>query len=157
MTYNKTCTVVFWPDHMEYYVKFSLKFESWEIFLKWAYEHILLLLCVWLLWNMVMLLQDAEGPPTLCDLCMAQVCQSLSSLCSMRADGSMSLIWAPVFPQETADQLLNHMAAKGRSENKTALQTSIFYRYWVVAVVWQTEGKKTYSKALKVKWFISSQ
>ncbi|XP_014266388.3 protein zyg-11 homolog isoform X1 [Maylandia zebra] len=55
---------------------------------------------------------DAEGPPTLCDLCLAQVCQSLSSLCSMRADGSMSLIWAPVFPQETADQLLNHMAAK---------------------------------------------
>uniref|UniRef100_A0A669EP32 Zyg-11 family member, cell cycle regulator, like n=1 Tax=Oreochromis niloticus TaxID=8128 RepID=A0A669EP32_ORENI len=56
--------------------------------------------------------QDAEGPPTLCDLCLAQVCRSLSSLCSMRADGSMSLIWAPVFPQETADQLLNHMAAK---------------------------------------------
>uniref|UniRef100_A0A3Q4GPW6 Zyg-11 family member, cell cycle regulator, like n=1 Tax=Neolamprologus brichardi TaxID=32507 RepID=A0A3Q4GPW6_NEOBR len=77
---------------------------------------------------MVMLLQDAEGPPMLCDLCLAQVCQSLSSLCSMRADGSMSLIWAPVFPQETADQLLNHMAAKGRSENKTALQTSIFYQ-----------------------------
>ncbi|XP_030606881.1 protein zyg-11 homolog isoform X2 [Archocentrus centrarchus] len=55
---------------------------------------------------------DAEGPSTLCDLCLAQVCRSLNSLCSMRADGSMSLIWAPLFPQEMADQLLNHMAAK---------------------------------------------
>uniref|UniRef100_A0A3Q0RRM5 Zyg-11 family member, cell cycle regulator, like n=1 Tax=Amphilophus citrinellus TaxID=61819 RepID=A0A3Q0RRM5_AMPCI len=61
---------------------------------------------------MVMLLQDAEGPSTLCDLCLAQVCRSLNSLCSMRADGSMSLIWAPLFPQEMADQLLNHMASK---------------------------------------------
>ncbi|XP_049454560.1 protein zyg-11 homolog isoform X1 [Epinephelus fuscoguttatus] len=55
---------------------------------------------------------DAEGPQALCDLCMAQVCRSLDVLCSRRADGSMSLSWAPVFPQEMADQLLRKMAAK---------------------------------------------
>uniref|UniRef100_A0A672IS31 Protein zyg-11 homolog n=1 Tax=Salarias fasciatus TaxID=181472 RepID=A0A672IS31_SALFA len=47
------------------------------------------------------------------DLCLAQVCSSLDALCSVRADGSMSLIWAPLFPQEMADQLLLKMAEKG--------------------------------------------
>ncbi|GAA6222484.1 protein zyg-11 homolog isoform X1 [Lates japonicus] len=56
---------------------------------------------------------DAEGPQALCDLCLAQVCRSLDSLCSRRADGSMSLIWAPLLPQETADQLLHKMATTG--------------------------------------------
>ncbi|XP_008291016.1 protein zyg-11 homolog [Stegastes partitus] len=56
---------------------------------------------------------DAEGPLALCDLCLAQVCCSLDALCSVRADGSMSLIWAPVFPQEMADQLLQKMTTKG--------------------------------------------
>uniref|UniRef100_A0A3P8RMT1 Zyg-11 family member, cell cycle regulator, like n=1 Tax=Amphiprion percula TaxID=161767 RepID=A0A3P8RMT1_AMPPE len=37
----------------------------------------------------------------------------LDALCSVRADGSMSLIWAPLFPQEMADQLLQKMTTKG--------------------------------------------
>uniref|UniRef100_A0A665V3R7 Protein zyg-11 homolog n=1 Tax=Echeneis naucrates TaxID=173247 RepID=A0A665V3R7_ECHNA len=49
----------------------------------------------------------------LCELCLAQVCCSLDSLCSRRADGSMFLRWAPLFPQEIADQLLGKMAATG--------------------------------------------
>ncbi|XP_054452174.1 protein zyg-11 homolog [Anoplopoma fimbria] len=56
---------------------------------------------------------DAEGPQALCDLCLDQVCRSLNTLCSRRADGSMCLSWAPLFPQEMADQLLLKMAAKG--------------------------------------------
>ncbi|XP_028283493.1 protein zyg-11 homolog [Parambassis ranga] len=56
---------------------------------------------------------DAEGPQALSDLCLAQVCSSMEALCSIRADGSMSLIWAPLFPQEMADQLLQRMATKG--------------------------------------------
>ncbi|TMS09750.1 Protein zyg-11-like protein [Larimichthys crocea] len=56
---------------------------------------------------------DAEGPQALCDLCLAQVCRSLDALCSRRADGSMRLSWAPVFPQEMVDQLLCKMATKG--------------------------------------------
>ncbi|XP_068558042.1 protein zyg-11 homolog isoform X2 [Cebidichthys violaceus] len=47
------------------------------------------------------------------DLCLAQVCRSLDALCSRRADGSMCLSWAPVFPQEMADQLLLKMATRG--------------------------------------------
>ncbi|KAL6104190.1 uncharacterized protein ACO6RY_13962 [Pungitius sinensis] len=49
---------------------------------------------------------------TLCDLCLAQVCCSLDALCSRRADGSMCLSWAPVLPQEVADQLLLEMVQK---------------------------------------------
>ncbi|XP_038574474.1 protein zyg-11 homolog isoform X2 [Micropterus salmoides] len=56
---------------------------------------------------------DAEGPQALGDLCLAQVCHSLNALCSRRADGSMCLSWAPLFPQEVADQLLSKMATKG--------------------------------------------
>ncbi|XP_023283087.1 protein zyg-11 homolog isoform X1 [Seriola lalandi dorsalis] len=56
---------------------------------------------------------EAEGPQGLSDLCLAQVCRSLDSLCSRRADGSMSLSWAPLFPQEMADQLLRKMATAG--------------------------------------------
>ncbi|KAG7227283.1 hypothetical protein INR49_000287 [Caranx melampygus] len=56
---------------------------------------------------------DAGGPQGLYDLCLAQVCRSLDSLCSRRADGSMSLSWTPLFPQEMADQLLQKMAATG--------------------------------------------
>ncbi|XP_067330888.1 protein zyg-11 homolog isoform X3 [Channa argus] len=56
---------------------------------------------------------DGEGPQTLCDLCLAKVCCSLDALCSRRADGSMCLIWAPLFPQEMTDQLLHKMATKG--------------------------------------------
>ncbi|XP_028988285.1 protein zyg-11 homolog isoform X2 [Betta splendens] len=56
---------------------------------------------------------DAEGPQSLCGLCLAQVCLSLNSLCSRRADGSMSLVRAPLFPQELADQLLDKMATTG--------------------------------------------
>ncbi|XP_019961544.2 protein zyg-11 homolog isoform X1 [Paralichthys olivaceus] len=56
---------------------------------------------------------DAESPQALCDLCLAQVCRSLDSLCSRRADGSMCLTWAPLFPQEMADQLLRKMATTG--------------------------------------------
>ncbi|XP_068425971.1 protein zyg-11 homolog isoform X2 [Clinocottus analis] len=49
----------------------------------------------------------------LCDLCLAQVCRSLDALCSRRADGSLCLRWAQMFPQEVADQLLLEMATKG--------------------------------------------
>ncbi|XP_034071379.1 LOW QUALITY PROTEIN: protein zyg-11 homolog [Gymnodraco acuticeps] len=56
---------------------------------------------------------DADGPQALCDLCLAQVCSSLEALCSRRADGSLGLSLAPVFPQEMADQLLRNMATKG--------------------------------------------
>ncbi|XP_068196859.1 protein zyg-11 homolog [Antennarius striatus] len=56
---------------------------------------------------------DCEGPPALCDLCLDQVCCSLDALCSRRADGSMCLRRAPVFPQEISDQLLQKMATKG--------------------------------------------
>ncbi|XP_061588931.1 protein zyg-11 homolog [Cololabis saira] len=56
---------------------------------------------------------DAEGPQALCDLCLAQVCCSLDALCSQRADGSLSLIRAPPFPQELADQLLQRMVTTG--------------------------------------------
>ncbi|XP_047444514.1 protein zyg-11 homolog isoform X1 [Mugil cephalus] len=62
---------------------------------------------------------DAEGPQALCDLCLAQVCCSLDALCSIRADGSMSLICAPLFPQEMADQLLHKMATKGMLNDTT--------------------------------------
>ncbi|KAM4552049.1 protein zyg-11 homolog isoform 2-T2 [Odontesthes bonariensis] len=62
---------------------------------------------------------DTEGPQALCDLCLAQVCCSLDSLCSLQADGSMSLIWAPLFPQEMADQLLHKMATKGMLNDTT--------------------------------------
>ncbi|XP_013869259.1 protein zyg-11 homolog isoform X2 [Austrofundulus limnaeus] len=56
---------------------------------------------------------DVEGPQALCDLCLDQVCFSLEALCNKRGDGSMSLIWAPVFPQELTDQLLQNMTTKG--------------------------------------------
>ncbi|KAM8849393.1 protein zyg-11 homolog isoform 2-T2 [Spinachia spinachia] len=49
---------------------------------------------------------------TLCNLCLAQVCCSLDALCSRRADGSMCLSWAPIFPQELAEQLLLKMVKK---------------------------------------------
>uniref|UniRef100_A0A3Q1H546 Uncharacterized protein n=1 Tax=Anabas testudineus TaxID=64144 RepID=A0A3Q1H546_ANATE len=58
-------------------------------------------------------IDHALGPQALSDLCLAQVCSSLDRLCSRRADNSMSLIWAPLFPQEVADQLLHKMATKG--------------------------------------------
>ncbi|KAI3375220.1 hypothetical protein L3Q82_021710, partial [Scortum barcoo] len=56
---------------------------------------------------------DPEGPRALCDLCLAQVCRSLDALCSRRADGSMDLSGAPMFPQEVADQLMQKLASKG--------------------------------------------
>ncbi|MEQ2264812.1 hypothetical protein XENORESO_019938, partial [Xenotaenia resolanae] len=62
---------------------------------------------------------EGEGPQTLCDLCLAQVCCRLDALCRKRADGSMSLIWAPLFPQELADQLLQKMATKGMLNDTT--------------------------------------
>ncbi|XP_078791536.1 protein zyg-11 homolog isoform X4 [Oryzias latipes] len=62
---------------------------------------------------------DPEGPQALCDLCLAQVCCSLEALCSKRADGSMSLIWAPLFPPELADRLLQTMASKEMLNDST--------------------------------------
>lgn len=58
-------------------------------------------------------LQDTDGPQSLCELCLAQVCNNLSALCSRRADGSLCLSRAPLFPQEMADQLLYMMSIKG--------------------------------------------
>lgn len=56
---------------------------------------------------------DTDGPQSLCELCLAQVCNNLSALCSRRADGSLCLSRAPLFPQEMADQLLYMMSIKG--------------------------------------------
>lgn len=56
---------------------------------------------------------DSEGPQSLCELCLSQVCLSLDALCSRRTDGSLCLHSAPVFPQEMADQLLRLMSKKG--------------------------------------------
>ncbi|KAM3866052.1 protein zyg-11 homolog [Diretmus argenteus] len=64
-------------------------------------------------------LQDAEGPEALCDLCLTQVCGSLEALCSRRTDGSLCLSRAPLLPQEMADQLLHKMAAKGLLNDTT--------------------------------------
>uniref|UniRef100_A0A674NGH5 Zyg-11 family member, cell cycle regulator, like n=1 Tax=Takifugu rubripes TaxID=31033 RepID=A0A674NGH5_TAKRU len=60
-----------------------------------------------------------EGPQALCDLCLSQVCCSLPALCRGRTDGSMCFSWAPVFPQEVADQLMHTMAAKGLLNDTT--------------------------------------
>uniref|UniRef100_A0A3P9IYM4 Si:ch1073-82l19.1 n=1 Tax=Oryzias latipes TaxID=8090 RepID=A0A3P9IYM4_ORYLA len=62
---------------------------------------------------------DPEAPQALCDLCLAQVCCSLEALCSKRADGSMSLIWTPLFPPELADRLLQTMASKEMLNDST--------------------------------------
>lgn len=64
------------------------------------------------------MLQDSQGPGTLCDLCLSQVCRSLDALCSRRSDGSMCLDRAPLFPQETADQLLHRMVTLGGLEEQ---------------------------------------
>ena len=50
----------------------------------------------------------------LADLCLAHVCHSLDSLCTMQADGSLRLHWVPLLPQEMADQLLHKMATEGK-------------------------------------------
>uniref|UniRef100_A0A3Q4BR99 Protein zer-1 homolog-like C-terminal domain-containing protein n=1 Tax=Mola mola TaxID=94237 RepID=A0A3Q4BR99_MOLML len=57
--------------------------------------------------------ESETGPQALCDLCLSQVCCSLDTLCSTQTDGSMCLSWAPLLPQEMADQLLHKMAARG--------------------------------------------
>ncbi|XP_054889766.1 protein zyg-11 homolog isoform X2 [Poeciliopsis prolifica] len=62
---------------------------------------------------------DGEGPQTLCELCLAQVCSRLDALCRKRADGSMSLIWAPLLPQELSDQLLQKMTTRGMLNDTT--------------------------------------
>lgn len=56
---------------------------------------------------------DGEGPQSLCELCLTQVCLRLDTLCSRRTDGSFCLHSASVFPQEIADQLLRLMSQKG--------------------------------------------
>ncbi|XP_037132213.1 protein zyg-11 homolog isoform X2 [Syngnathus acus] len=63
--------------------------------------------------------EEWEGPRTLCDLCLAQVCRSLERLCSKRADGSLLLASALLFPQQIADQLLHKMASEGIVNDKT--------------------------------------
>uniref|UniRef100_A0A8C7JAC6 Protein zyg-11 homolog n=1 Tax=Oncorhynchus kisutch TaxID=8019 RepID=A0A8C7JAC6_ONCKI len=52
-------------------------------------------------------------------LCLAQVCLSLDSLCRTQPDGSLRLSWAPLLPQEMADQLLHKMAAQGTLNDRT--------------------------------------
>ena len=77
--------------------------------------------------------QATEGPQALSDLCLAQVCRSLDSLCSGRADGSMSLVRAPVFPPEMADQLLHKMATTGRSVGRRRLGQHRYQQLWETA------------------------
>ncbi|KAM4604622.1 protein zyg-11 homolog isoform 2-T2 [Polymixia lowei] len=62
---------------------------------------------------------DAEGLGALSDLCLAQVCRSLDTLCGRRTDGSLYLSWALLLPQEMADQLLHKMAAEGLLNDRT--------------------------------------
>lgn len=71
------------------------------------------------------MLQDSEGPRSLSDLCLSQVCHSLDALCSRRTDGSMCLSRAPLFPQEVADQLLHNMATSGGSEELKRLTLTV--------------------------------
>lgn len=73
-------------------------------------------------------LQDTDGPQSLCELCLAQVCNNLSALCSRRADGSLCLSRAPLFPQEMADQLLYMMSIKGRTLTALEQPTEILKR-----------------------------
>uniref|UniRef100_A0A8C7QKV1 Protein zer-1 homolog-like C-terminal domain-containing protein n=1 Tax=Oncorhynchus mykiss TaxID=8022 RepID=A0A8C7QKV1_ONCMY len=48
------------------------------------------------------------------------LCHShLDSLCSTQPDGSLRLSWAPLLPQEMADQLLHKMAAQGTLNDRT--------------------------------------
>uniref|UniRef100_A0A674B9B4 Protein zyg-11 homolog n=1 Tax=Salmo trutta TaxID=8032 RepID=A0A674B9B4_SALTR len=66
------------------------------------------------------ILQAEEScPVALSELCLAQVCLSLDSLCSTQPDGSLRLSWAPLLPQEMADQLLHKMAAQGTLNDRT--------------------------------------
>ncbi|XP_046882916.1 protein zyg-11 homolog isoform X3 [Hypomesus transpacificus] len=60
-----------------------------------------------------------ESPMALADLCLAHVCHSLDSLCTMQADGSLRLHWVPLLPQEMADQLLHKMATEGILNDRT--------------------------------------
>uniref|UniRef100_A0A674B9F3 Protein zyg-11 homolog n=1 Tax=Salmo trutta TaxID=8032 RepID=A0A674B9F3_SALTR len=62
---------------------------------------------------------EESCPVALSELCLAQVCLSLDSLCSTQPDGSLRLSWAPLLPQEMADQLLHKMAAQGTLNDRT--------------------------------------
>ncbi|KAM9458570.1 protein zyg-11 homolog isoform 1-T1 [Salvelinus alpinus] len=62
---------------------------------------------------------EESCPVALSELCLAQVCLSLDSLCSTHPDGSLRLSWAPLLPQEMADQLLHKMAAMGTLNDRT--------------------------------------
>ncbi|XP_055007761.1 protein zyg-11 homolog isoform X2 [Boleophthalmus pectinirostris] len=60
-----------------------------------------------------------EGPQSLCEMCLTQVCLLLDSLCIRRSDHSFCLNTATVFPQEMADQLLYMMNKKGILNDST--------------------------------------
>eukprot|EP00063_Salmo_salar_P021387 XP_013996222.1 PREDICTED: protein zyg-11 homolog isoform X1 [Salmo salar] len=62
---------------------------------------------------------EESCPVALSELCLAQVCLSLDSLCSKQPDGSLRLSWASLLPQEMADQLLHKMAAQGTLNDRT--------------------------------------
>ncbi|KAK7944782.1 hypothetical protein WMY93_000510 [Mugilogobius chulae] len=62
---------------------------------------------------------DTEGPQSLCELCLTQVCLSLESLCIRRPDHSLRLNTELVFPQEMADHLLCLMSKKGILNDST--------------------------------------
>ncbi|XP_010888483.2 protein zyg-11 homolog isoform X1 [Esox lucius] len=62
---------------------------------------------------------DESCPAALSELCLAQVCLSLDTLCRIGPNGSMRLLWAPLLPQEMADQILNKMAVEGRLNDRT--------------------------------------
>ncbi|CAB1326469.1 unnamed protein product, partial [Coregonus sp. 'balchen'] len=62
---------------------------------------------------------EESCPVALSELCLAQVCLSLDSLCSTQPDGSLRLSWAPLLPQEMADQLLHKMATQGTLNDRT--------------------------------------
>lgn len=59
-------------------------------------------------------LQDEHSPPSLLDACLACVCQSLDTLCSVCDDGSLRLHSCPVLPPELSDLLLSTMTDEGK-------------------------------------------
>ncbi|XP_053537172.1 protein zyg-11 homolog isoform X2 [Ictalurus punctatus] len=62
---------------------------------------------------------DEHSPPSLLDACLACVCQSLDTLCSVCDDGSLRLHSCPVLPPELSDLLLSTMTDEGLLNDRT--------------------------------------
>ncbi|XP_047670924.1 protein zyg-11 homolog [Tachysurus fulvidraco] len=62
---------------------------------------------------------DEDSPPSLVNVCLLSVCQSLDTLCSVCDDGSLRLRSCPIFPPELSDLLLSTMTDEGLLNEKT--------------------------------------